>query len=165
MEKIRLKNGNEFEVIPMGINNNGDSRTYKIISNLGYEETLQQFTNVENIETIEYILADGSVYTTYMDCVGFKNLTYSQLHNEENETIESVYTVELSVNLVERLLRTMQRKLNALENENALLKEQNALLTETVDYLVLSKLEKEDAEIPLAPIETPEEESEEEENV
>lgn len=164
MEKIRLKNGTEFELVPMGIGNFGEVRTFKFISTLDYSETLQQFINTENIETIEHILSDGSVVTTYMDCVNFNNLTYSQLYNEENETIESVYTVELSVNEVERMLMDVKRKITTLENENAMLKEQNSLLTETVDYLVLSKLEK-DTELPLTPIETPEEESEVEENV
>lgn len=139
MEKIRLKNRHEFAVLPMGVDNLSDSRKFKIVSNLGYAETLRQFIDVENIETIDYILADGTVNITYMDCVGFKNIAYMQ-QIEEDVTLD-VYTVELSVNAVERLLKSLQTKIDKLEKENETLKQENATLKDTVDLLVLSNLE------------------------
>lgn len=141
MEKLRLSNGQEFDVIPMGIKNLGDIRTFEIVSNLDYRDILQQFTNTENINTIEYILADGTIDTTYMDCVGFKNIKYSPKASEEDNMIQHVYTVELSVNAVERLLKSLQSKIDKLEKENEILKQENATLKDTVDLLVLSNLE------------------------
>lgn len=139
MEKIRLKNGTEFEVLPMGVDNLSDSRRFKIVSTLGYAETLQQFVNVENIETIEYIISDNSVSSTYMDCVGFKNIAYMQ--QTENDTLLDIYTVELGVNAVERKLKDMQSKIDKLELENIVLRQDNADLKELVDALVVSTLE------------------------
>lgn len=130
MEKIRLKNDVEFEVMPMGVDDLSDSRRFKIISTLGHLETLQQFTNTENIETIEYLLSDSSIGITYMDCVGFKNIKYSPIINEEDNTIQDVYIVELSINAVERMLKSMQAKIEKLEQESLIFKQENNVLKE-----------------------------------
>lgn len=132
MEKIRLNNGQEFELVPMGTTIFGGSMTFEIVSNLEHAEILQHFKDIKNIESIEYILSDDTTYTTYMDCVGFMNTTYIPRVNEEDNTFQNVYIVELKVDKVERLLRNMQTKTDAIEKENAVLKVENESLKEEI---------------------------------
>ena len=130
MEKIRLKKGQEFRLATMGINNIGENRLFKIISDLDYTQTLLQFTDMENIKAIDHILADDSTYATYMDCVGFKSISFVPNIIQEDSETENIYVVELSVNAVERTLRDMQVKIVKLEKENVTLKAENEALKE-----------------------------------
>jgi len=68
-EKIKLKNGQEFETIPGGIETQGNRRIFKFTSTLTHDEILSIFTNEDNISLISYVLADGTIDKTYLDCV------------------------------------------------------------------------------------------------
>lgn len=95
MEKIRLKNGQEFDLIPMGIVNNivTKRRRFTFTSSLSYEEIEAQFSQ-DNISKIEYLNESGATLATYLDCVSLKSLA----RDINTET----FTVELSFDDIER---------------------------------------------------------------
>ena len=111
MEKIRLKDGTEFELIPMGIDNKDKLRIIKFISALPYEDILAKFTDVINLEYMEYILADGSIGTTYEDCVTFKSLTFIPNVQVDDNTVSDIYVVAISTDAVERDMQSINKEL------------------------------------------------------
>lgn len=135
MEKIRLKNGQVFDIIPMSINtnNNTKSRLFKIISALSSNEIKEIFTK-DNIAIIEYILEDGTINKTYYDCVSLKGTSVEYDAQVDENITADVYTVELSIDAIERMILS-------LKSEIAELKQENQILKDTVDVLVLSSLE------------------------
>ena len=100
MEKIRLKDGTEFDLIPMGIDNKEKLRIIKFTSELTHAEILAKFSDV-NIEKIEYILADNSIGATYEDCVTLKSLTFIPNVRVDDNTVSDVYVVVLSGSIEE----------------------------------------------------------------
>ena len=103
MEKIKLKNGQEFELVPMGINSNElyKKRTFKFVSELDYEEVKNLFLNRMNLEEVEHILADGSKHT-YLDCAKLKELSQRFSENIGNGTTADIYIAEVSTDTLER---------------------------------------------------------------
>lgn len=128
MEKLKLSNGTEFELVSMGISNTQDTRTFTFKSELTMNEVNQIFSNTDNLETVEYISAYETTLAVYNDLVIMKTLVYN--------AVDEIYSVVISVNEVERTMKL-------LKNEISTLKETNLQLQETVDTLVLSKLEME----------------------
>ena len=105
MEKIRLKDGTEFDLIPMGIDNRGSLRIIKFISELPHDEILARFSDA-NIEKIDYILADNSIGATYEDCVTLKSLTFVPNVQIDDNTVSDIYVVVLSTDAAERGIQT-----------------------------------------------------------
>jgi len=116
MERIVLKNGQEFEIIPMGINTNEfmKRRTFKFISNLPYDEVKNIFMTNSNLEEIDYVLADGSRHT-YTDCAKLKQLSqqYSVRVGEENQ--RDVYVAVISTDTLERDLQKVKENVTYTE--------------------------------------------------
>lgn len=109
-EKIRLKDGTELIVIPMGIDTRDKLRIIKFITDLPYEELLAKF-NAANIERIDYILADNRIGATYEDCVAFKSLTYiPDVQIDDNNTAD-IYAVILSTDPIESSLKGIDKKM------------------------------------------------------
>ena len=110
MEKIRLKDGTEFDLIPMPIEDKGKLRIIKFISDLSHTEILAKFSKA-NIEKMEYILADATVGTTYEDCTAFKSLTFVPNVQVDDNTVSDVWVVILSTDAVERGMQTLNSQL------------------------------------------------------
>ena len=110
MEKIRLKDGTEFDLIPMGIDNKEKFRIIKFTSELTHAEILAKFSDI-NIEEINYILADNSIGDTYEDCVTLKSLTFIPNVQVDDDTVSDVYVVVLSTDAVERGMQTLNSQL------------------------------------------------------
>lgn len=109
-EKLRLKDGTELIMPPMSIENKGNLRIIKFISELPHAEILAKF-NDTNIEKIDYILADNSIGATYEDCVTFKSLTFVPNVQIDDNTVSDIYVVVLSTDAVERALQTLNLEL------------------------------------------------------
>lgn len=111
-EKIRLKDGTEFELIPMGIENKDKLRLFKIVSDLPAESIAVSFKQ-PNIERIEYILADDSIGAVYEDCVAFKFITFVPSVQIYDNAVDDIYIVAVSTDPVERELLDANGKMQA----------------------------------------------------
>ena len=120
MEKIRLKDGTEFDLIPMGIDNRGSLRIIKFISELPHDEILARFNDV-NIEKIDYILADNSIGATYEDCVTLKSLTFVPNVQIDDNTVSDIYVVVLSTDAAERGIQTLNTEVDNIVNAIAIM--------------------------------------------
>jgi len=105
MEKIRLSNGAEFMLVPMGIETRDKLRCFKFISELNYYDILADFSNTDNLLIVEHILADGTVGATYSDCVAYKSLTFVPNVQVDDNTVSDIYVVAISIDPVERALK------------------------------------------------------------
>lgn len=114
-EKIKLKNGQEFEIIPMGIEVQGNRRVFKFVSELSYPKVLEMFSDEDNISKIDYILADGSVDKTYLDCISLKSLSFNPYYQVGDKTID-VYIAEISTDTAEARTKQMQKCIYDLSN-------------------------------------------------
>ena len=107
MEKIRLKNGTEFDLIPMGISERNSLRCFKFISDLPCEEILTEFEAESSLGTIEHILADGTVGATYADCVEYKSLTFIPSVQIDDNTVSDIYVVTISTDATGKELQAL----------------------------------------------------------
>lgn len=108
-EKIRLKDGTEFTLVPMGIDEKDKIIYIKIISELPCEDVFTKFADANNISQIEYILADGSIGAVYQDCIAFQFITYIPNVEIYDNTTSDIYIVALSTDLIERKLNATQQ--------------------------------------------------------
>lgn len=99
MEKIKLNNNLEFELIPMGIetNNYNKTRKFSFISELEYGDIERAFSE-DNISEIEYLSASSELLKTYTDCVKLKMMAKEFNKQYEDGLFSDVYTVELEIN-------------------------------------------------------------------
>jgi len=102
MEKIRLRNGQEFELVPMGISDNSATkrRKFTFTSTLTYQEIENMFAVNDNISVIQHLDEVGEILTTYVDCTALKLIS----RNLEL----GAYTVELSVDAIEKELQRLK---------------------------------------------------------
>lgn len=114
-EKIRLKDGTELDLIPMGIDNRGSLRIIKFVSELPHNEILAKFSD-DNTEKIDYILADDSIGATYEDCVALKSLTFISNVQVDDNTVSDIYVVVLSTDAVERGIQTLKEQVVDIVN-------------------------------------------------
>jgi hypothetical protein len=119
MEKIRLSNGQEFDLRPLGINSNDirKTRLFKFTSELPIGEIQAMFRNSENISSIDHLLSTGTLRGNFSDCVAYKSLS----HDDSN-----VYTVELSTDSIEREVMELRMKVAKLEEAQAIAEEPEA---------------------------------------
>lgn len=115
-EKIRLSNKQEFELIPMGISNSGNSRSFRLITTLSHEEVKALFLDTNNISQIEYILADGTVDRTYLDCTSLKSVNSLLNYKIDDSNVHDVIEVVLNVSEVERTLQNIDTEIDNLSN-------------------------------------------------
>lgn len=116
MEKIKLKNGQEFTLIPMGITTAEKIRIFRVTSTLSYEEIKTAVSNTDNISSIDYTLADGNTYRTYADCVSFKGLAFDKGVKIDDSTISDVYAISLSTDAVEKSMIDLNNQIDDLSN-------------------------------------------------
>ena len=137
MEKIILKNGQEFYVPQLGVVSNDITRRRKItfMSELCYNDVLALLSDKANTDQIEYALENGAVITTYTDCVALKSLSV--------DLDAGTYTAEFSTDATERIVHELQAKVAQLE--------------QTIETLTTAKTEPVPDE---DPVELPEEETE-----
>jgi hypothetical protein len=121
IERIRLSNGTEFTLIPMGIEERDRLRYFKFTSDLNYYDILAEFENSDNLAVIEHILADGSVGATYNDCVSFKTLTYAPDVEIGDKTVTDIYIVCVGTDAVERTLQALNTNIDDLTNVIAMM--------------------------------------------
>ena len=124
-EKIRLKDGTELNLIPMGIAERSNLRVFKFTSEMAHEEILEKF-NESNIEKIDYVLADESIGATYRDCVVLKTLTFVPNVQIDDNTVSDIYVVAISTDPIER--------------ELANIKGENVITTEALNMLFVDVL-------------------------
>ena len=119
MEKIKLKNGQEFELVPMGIVNDdiNKRRKFKIVSELPYEEIKAIFNDADNIAVIDYAV-DTTVSKTYADCVILKSLKFEVGYRIDESTERDIYIIELSTDEVSMALQKIQETLNSNQLTN-----------------------------------------------
>lgn len=112
MEKIKLKNGQEFELVPMGIVNDdmNKRRKFKIVSELPYEEIKAIFNDADNIAVIDYAV-DTTVSKTYADCVILKSLKFEVGYRIDENITTDIYVAELSTDAVEKELEVLKQAL------------------------------------------------------
>lgn len=115
MEKLRLKDGTEFDLIPMGITEKDNLRIFKFTSELAHEEILENF-NESNIEKIDYILADESIGATYKDCIVLKSLTFVPNVQADDNTLSDVYMATISTDPLERGMKTLRSEMESMAN-------------------------------------------------
>lgn len=115
MEKIRLSNGTEFMLVPMGIEKRDKLRYFKFISDSNYYDILAEFSNSDNLLIVEHVLADGTTGTTYSDCVAYKSLTFVPNVQIDDNTVLDVYMVVISTDPVERQMQSITQGLTFTE--------------------------------------------------
>jgi len=133
MEKLLLKNGHEFDVVPLGIVSNEMTKRRRITikTDMDYNDVLAILSNKDNISEIKYSLENGTVIAVYQDCVSLKTLT----RDFDNGT----YTAEFGTDATERIVQELQAKVEQMQ--------------QTIDELKTAKE---------SPVEIPAEEQEEE---
>lgn len=114
-EKIKLKNGQIFELIPMGIKTKTleKTRVFKVVSDLAYDEMLAILSDSVNIGSIEYITEDNLVTKTYLDCVSLKGLEFRPEYQITDMDTHDIYVFELSTDIIERQLLSVSKSLDA----------------------------------------------------
>ena len=120
MEKIRLKDGTELNLIPMGITEKPNLRIFKFVSELAHEEILGKF-NGGNIEEINYTLADDTVGATYKDCIVLKSLTFVPNVQIDDNTVSDIYAVAISTDPIERGMQTLNTEVDNIVNAIAIM--------------------------------------------
>ena len=137
MEKLLLKNGHEFDVVPLGIVSNEMTKRRRITikTDMDYNDVLAILSNKDNISEIKYSLENGTVIAVYQDCVLLKSLT--------RDFDNSTYNAEFSTDATERIVHELQAKVAQLE--------------QTIETLTTAKTEPVPDE---DPVELPEEETE-----
>ena len=98
MEKIKLNNGQIFEIVPMGIDTNmfEKTRKFSFVSDLGYGDIETAFS-VGNIGKIEYLSTADELLKAYTDCKSLKMLSKEFNKKVEDKVVADVYTVELGL--------------------------------------------------------------------
>lgn len=98
MEKIKLDNGIEFDIVPMGIETNtfNKTRKFKFISELVYGEIEGSF-NIENISRIEYLSVADELLKTYTDCINLKMIAKEFNKEYEDGKFADAYIVVLEI--------------------------------------------------------------------
>lgn len=96
-EKIKMKNGTVFNLIPMGIVDDAKKRSFSFTSLLTFAEVEAIFLNPENFTSIMHQSETGETLSTYADCVSYRYIG--------KDATNGVYTVTLSTDAVETALR------------------------------------------------------------
>lgn len=142
LEKIKLNDGTELTLVPMGIDRKDNKTILTVITSLNSLELEELVCNKENISRLQHLSHFDEELAIYTDCIKYISLEKKKDYYEEVEGLKDVYIITFSTDPILAALKATQK-------ENAELKEQVTTLRETVDYLVLSQLD--------VPLEEPEE--------
>lgn len=115
MEKIKLKDGTLFDIVPMGISQSDKVREIKFISTLPYAEVEALFDDVENIENIQHLSDANEELETFADCVAYKYLGKAKNVQINDSLTADVFTVELSIDVVEKTIRGIKKNVTYTE--------------------------------------------------
>jgi len=109
MEKIILKNGQEFYVPQLGVVSNDITKRRRITikTDMDYNDILAIMSDKDNISRITYALENGTVITIYADCVSLKSLT----KDFDNGT----YVAEFGTDATERIVQELQAKVEQMQ--------------------------------------------------
>lgn len=123
MEKLKLSNNQEFDLIPMGVITDASKkvRYFKFTSELTHEELLAIFSDSTNLSSLDYIQEDGAI-KTYQDCVKMLMLSYAPEFKVDDNATTDVYIVTVSTDAIGMALKSVQ--------------EQQAMLSSTIDYVL-----------------------------
>jgi hypothetical protein len=102
MEKIKANN-TEFNLSPMGILETEKTRSFIVSTDLPNNEIL---TAISNVSTLEYLSETGEVLRTYLDGVKTNSIT---------NHLDGTYTIEISIDPIERQLADLQAQIDALK--------------------------------------------------
>lgn len=110
MEKIILRNNQEFNVPPLGIIGNDLTKRRKItfVSDMDYNDVLALLSNKDNISQITYVIETGAVIATYTDCVALKSLSY--------DIDKGTCSAEFSTDATERLVHELQARVEQMQH-------------------------------------------------
>lgn len=100
MEKIKLKNGQLFDLVSMGITSSDKRRSFTFTSTLAFTDIELSFTD-SNVSNIQYLSATDEILASYTDCVTLKSL----LRDIEGGT----YTAVISVDAFDRKILDLQK--------------------------------------------------------
>lgn len=103
MEKIKINN-NEFELLPMGVDERNNKRILTISSPLNSLEIKEAFSDVSEVTMV---LNDGQEIT-WLDGVRTLSIT---------DHLDGTYTVEISTDIVERQLAELREEIKSLRGE------------------------------------------------
>lgn len=117
-EKIKLKNGQEFDLIPNGIvtDEAKQRRYFKFTSELAYTDILAALSNTANLMQVDYIAEDGTTARTYADCTALKSLNYVLEYQIDDNTTANIYVAEISTDPVERAMQGLNCQIDDLAN-------------------------------------------------
>jgi len=109
MEKIILKNGQEFYVPQLGVVSNDITKRRRITikTDMDYNDVLAILSNKDNISEIKYSLENGTVIAVYQDCVSLKSLT----RDFDNGT----YTAEFGTDATEKIVQELQARVEQMQ--------------------------------------------------
>lgn len=124
MEKLKLSNGTEFNLIPMGIAETEKTRGFKLTAEQDINTVLDLVSNPDNFASVQISGASGDTLKIYQDITSFAGLSLDKDVQVEDNTTADVYTIKYRTDAAET-------KIKALEQEVTILKD-------TVDALVLS---------------------------
>lgn len=117
-EKLKLSNGQEFDLIPMGIVTDDAKkvRYFKFTSTLTYEEVKAIFTDSANLTNIDYIGEDGKTLRTYQDCVKMLVISFVPNYRIDDNTTADIYVVTVSTDEVLRGMETINTQMTDIFN-------------------------------------------------
>ena len=92
MEKIRLSNNTEFELVPNGIDSDyyKKRRTFTFVSEKSHAEVYATFLDTANLATVTYLDEAGEPNKTYADCVKLKVLATERDRQITDELITDI---------------------------------------------------------------------------
>lgn len=110
-EKLKLANGQEFDLIPMGVipDESKKVRYFRFTSEMTDSELKAIFFNSSNLTSVDYIQEDGAT-KTYADCVKTLVLSFVPNFKVDDNTTADIYIVTVSIDEVGMALKTAQEE-------------------------------------------------------
>lgn len=131
MSKIKLKSGQEFDLISLGYMRDETRKTmqFRFSSDLGIGEVQNIFKDTEAISAIDYILDSGTIKETFTDCVAYQSIT---------QDAAGKYIVTLSTDVTSAKFEKITSELDIVKEES---KQRIELLEAAVNDLILGGAE------------------------
>ncbi len=117
-EKLKLANGQNFDLIPMGIvtDETKKVRYFKFTSALSYDELKSMFFDSSNLVSIDYIGEDGKTLKSYQDCVKTLVISFVPSYKVDDNITADIYVVTVSTDAVLRGIETMNTQITDIFN-------------------------------------------------
>mgnify|MGYP001602227096 CR=1 FL=1 len=120
MEKLILSNGQEFDLIIPGVtvNTANKKRSFKLTTELTYEEIKAIFSDSSNLVSIDHVLSNGAKLN-YVDCTEYKGLGFEPSHDLDGVTIPDIYTIDVSTDKSESRIKVLEKELKEQKEINS----------------------------------------------